>query len=60
LSENSIKHAFLPIDTKAGLLEEFGNGIRVFERKMGKSGVANLGNMPETRAFICARYKLCN
>ena len=59
LSENSIKHAFLPQKTKSQLLEELRNRIRGYERKMRKSGVANLGDMPETRSFICDRYKLC-
>ena len=60
LSRNSLSHAFVQPEVKQELLDKYDNRIKLFERQMTKSGVAKLGQMPETPSFICARYQLCN
>jgi len=59
LSQNSLRHAFVPAATRAELLRDFGQRIEKFERQMNKSGIAKLGTMPDTRRFVCKRYDLC-
>jgi adenosine deaminase CECR1 len=59
LSRNSLKYAFVAPELKQQLLEKYESDISQFERQMSRSGVANLGPMPETRAFICKGYELC-
>ena len=60
LSRNSLAHAFVAPTVKQELLDKYEAQIARFERRMKKSGVAALGAMPETRDFVCARYRLCN
>ncbi len=60
LSRNSLQYAFVTPAVKLELLEDYERNIRKFERRMESGGVAKLGDMPETRSFICARYQLCN
>ena len=59
LSRNSLAHAFVSPEMKQQFLEKYEADISRFEHEMSRSGVANLGPMPETRAFICKGYKLC-
>jgi adenosine deaminase CECR1 len=59
LSRNSLAHAFVAPELKRDLLAKYEANISRFERQMSRSGVANLGPMPETRAFICKGYELC-
>ena len=59
LSRNSLTFAFVAPELKQQLLAKYESEISRFERQMGRSGVANLGPMPETRAFICNGYELC-
>jgi adenosine deaminase CECR1 len=59
LSRNSLKYAFVAPDLKQQLLENYEANISRFEHQMSRSGIANLGPMPETRAFICKGYELC-
>jgi adenosine deaminase CECR1 len=59
LSRNSLAYAFAEAEIKQRLLKDFESKISRFERQMSRSGVANLGPMPETRAFICNGYELC-
>ena len=59
LSRNSLQHAFVALELKQELLEKYDTDISRFERQMSRSGVAKLGPMPETRAFICKGYELC-
>jgi adenosine deaminase CECR1 len=59
LSRNSLTHAFVSPELKRELLGDYDAKIRRFESQMKKSGVAKLGTMPETRAFVCTRYELC-
>ena len=59
LSRNSLAHAFVAPELKQKLLAKYEAEISRFERQMSRSGVANLGPMPETRAFICKGYELC-
>lgn len=60
LSRNSLKHAFVQAEIKNKLLQSFDDQIAKYERAVGRTGVAKLGPMPETRQFICDRYELCN
>ena len=60
LSRNSLTHAFVTPELKQELLARYDSDISRFEREMRRSGVAKLGPMPDTRRFICTRYKLCN
>ncbi|MEM1260952.1 MAG: adenosine deaminase [Pseudomonadota bacterium] len=60
LSRNSLSYAFVEPAIKQKLIEEFDGKIAKFERRMARGGVAKLGEMPDTRGFICARYQLCN
>ena len=59
LSRNSLAYAFAEPELKQQLLATYDSDISQFERQMSRSGVANLGPMPETRAFICKGYELC-
>jgi adenosine deaminase CECR1 len=59
LSRNSLAHAFVEQELKQKLLAKYEADISRFERQMSRSGVAKLGPMPETRAFICNGYELC-
>jgi adenosine deaminase CECR1 len=59
LSRNSLAYAFAEAEIKQRLLEDFESKISRFERQISRSGIANLGPMPETRAFICKGYELC-
>ncbi len=59
LSRNSLAYAFVAPELKRDLLAKYEANISRFERQMSRSGVANLGPMPETRAFICKGYELC-
>jgi len=59
LSRNSLQHAFVGDETKQKLLQDFEDRMARFERSVKRSGVAKLGAMPETRQFVCDRYKLC-
>jgi adenosine deaminase CECR1 len=59
LSRNSLAHAFVAPELKQELLEKYDSDIGRFERQMSRFGVAKLGPMPETRAFICKGYELC-
>jgi adenosine deaminase CECR1 len=59
LSRNSLSHAFVAPELKQQLLAKYDAEISRFERQMRRSGIANLGPMPETRAFICKGYELC-
>ena len=60
LSRNSLQYAFVENETKQKLLQEFDSRISKFERGMEKYGTTRLAPMPETRQFVCTRYKLCN
>ena len=60
LGRNSLAHAFVDEETRERLLAEYNERIARFERQMQRSGVEKLGPMPETRAFVCGRYGLCN
>ena len=60
LSRNSLKYAFVSAEVKQDLLDTFDSNMAQFERQMTRTGIAKLGPMPETRAFICKRYELCN
>ena len=59
LGRNSLAHAFVSPELKRELLDNYDAKIGRYERQMKKSGVAKLGAMPETRAFVCTRYELC-
>ncbi len=59
LGRNSLAHGFAAPAVRQELLERYDAKIQQFERQMSRSGVAKLGPMPETRGFICRRYKLC-
>lgn len=59
LSRNSLAHAFVQPALRQELLANYDSAIGRFERDMSRSGIAKLGPMPETRAFICERYELC-
>jgi adenosine deaminase CECR1 len=59
LSRNSLAHAFVSPPVKQELLDSYNEKIRRFERQMNRSGIAKLQSMPETRGFVCGRYKLC-
>ena len=59
LSRNSLQYAFVSPATKQTLLGNYEKKISDFERDRGKTGVAKLGPMPETRRFICKQYALC-
>jgi adenosine deaminase CECR1 len=60
LSENTLKHAFVPEETRQDLLETYRQRMDKFERRVKKQGVAGL-NKDESpkRGFICNRYQLC-
>ena len=60
LGRNSLEHAFVSQQRKEALLREFNERIQRFERQMQRRGVAQLGPMPQTRGFVCNRYRLCN
>ena len=60
LNRNSLKYAVVAPGVKQNLLEKFADRMKKFERDIARSGIANLGPMPETRSFICERYDLCN
>lgn len=60
LSRNSLQYGFMEPSLKQRLLSEFDENIRKFERNMRRGGVAKLDELPETQAFICARYSICN
>ena len=60
LGRNSLQYAFVEAPVKQELLEKYREKISDFERQMATDGVAKLGEMPDTRGFICARYQLCN
>jgi len=59
LSRNSLQYAFVSPATKQTLLGNYEKKISNFELDRGKTGVAKLGPMPETRRFICKQYALC-
>jgi adenosine deaminase CECR1 len=59
LSRNSLAHAFVTPELRQELLAKYDSDISRFEREIGRSGIAKLGPMPETRGFICKRYELC-
>jgi len=59
LSRNSLAHAFVEPELKQQLLAKYESDVNRFERQMSRSGIAKLGPMPETRAFICKGYELC-
>jgi adenosine deaminase CECR1 len=59
LGRNSLEHAFVSDEVKARLLQQYNERIVRFERQMQRRGVAKLGPMPETRGFVCNRYRLC-
>ncbi len=59
LSRNSLAYAVVGPELKRDLLAKYEADISRFERQMSRSGVAKLGPMPETRAFICKGYELC-
>ncbi len=60
LSRNSLHYSFVSAQLKQELLQDFNDRISKFERGMEKHGIKRLGPMPETRQFVCTRYKLCN
>jgi len=60
LSRNSLIHAFVAPETKQKLLDNFDSKMAQYESQMTRAGIAKLPPMPETRDFICKRYKLCN
>jgi adenosine deaminase CECR1 len=60
LSRNSLAFAFAQPELKAKLLQDFDARMQKFEASMSKYGTSRLGPMPETRQFVCTRYKLCN
>lgn len=60
LSRNSLQYSFLDAGLKQELLDDFAARTDRFARDVSRNGVANLGPMPETRRFICARYEICN
>ena len=60
LSRNSLRHAFVTDATKQKLLRDFEDRMAKFERQLKGSGIAKLGVMPDTRQFVCDRYKLCD
>ncbi|MEL6199722.1 MAG: adenosine deaminase, partial [Pseudomonadota bacterium] len=60
LSRNSLKHALLEPAVKQALLDDFEQEIQRFERDLKRRGLAKVPPMPETRLFICARYKICD
>ena len=60
LIRNSLTHAFVAPPIRQALLDNYAAKMAQFERQMTRSGIAKLGPMPETRGFICKRYKLCN
>jgi len=59
LSRNSLRYAFLPVEEKTNLLQDFEERMARFERSLEKYGLDRVGPMPETRQFICSRYELC-
>ena len=60
LSRNSLSHALADAATKTALMTEFEGKIGRFERTLSRRGLANLPPMPDTRAFVCTRYKICD
>ena len=60
LSRNSLIHAFVAPETRQKLLDNFDSKMAQYESLMTRAGIAKLAPMPETRGFICRRYKLCN
>ncbi|MEL7538296.1 MAG: adenosine deaminase [Pseudomonadota bacterium] len=60
LGRNSLEYAFVEPAVKQKLIAEYERNIGKFERQMQSGNLAKLGEMPETRGFICARYQLCN
>lgn len=60
LSENSLKYAFVDIETREGLLETYRSRISRFESRVAKKGVSALGSKPALkRGFICRQYEIC-
>ena len=60
LSRNSLAYALVAPAVKQQLIDDFDQEIQRFERRMQRGGLAKVPPMPDTRAFICARYKICD
>lgn len=60
LSRNSLAYALVEPAVKQELIDDFDQEIQRFERRMQRGGLAKVPPMPDTRAFICARYKICD
>ena len=60
LSRNSLAYALAEPSVKRALIDDFDQEIQRFERDVERRGLAKVPPMPETRLFICARYKICD
>ncbi|MEL6301455.1 MAG: adenosine deaminase [Pseudomonadota bacterium] len=60
MGRNSIQFSFVEDPVKERLLERFNQKMKAFERRMERRGLANDDEFPDTRTFICARYKICD
>ena len=60
LSRNSLNYSFLKTNLKNKLLKDYNDKIEQFELQMKDKGIDGLGELPETRGFICKHYKICS